>query len=98
MTACFHFTGRNFLNRATLSLSIEEIRKVLSTVPCSSGFSLNVGSLEELEISNFEVSAVDGFVETKITGYGYHFNMYVCMCTCVLAIHLPCKCCASCCL
>ena len=68
-------TARNFINRATLTSSYEEIQKILQEVPCSSGFSLNVGTFkDDMMISNFEV-APSGVVETKIKGYGYHFNM-----------------------
>lgn len=69
--------ARNFINRATLTSSYEEIQKILQEVPCSSGFSLNVGTFKgDMTISNFEV-APSGVVETKVKGYGYHFNMYL---------------------
>ena len=76
---CFS-AGRNFLNRALLSLSYSEIVRTLKDKElfCSSGFSLNVGwrnSSGGFVVSNFEISS-EGAMETQYkSGYGYHFNM-----------------------
>ncbi len=62
-------------------MDLEDIVDTLESVPCSSGFSLNVGSLgngggggEGMSVSNREV-APTGVTVKQITGYGYHFNM-----------------------
>lgn len=66
-----------------MSLSYPEIPGFLKRTPCSSGFSLNIGDLDTLDVSNVEVSS-DSVVHTKYgNGTGYHFNMlvhrFVCM-------------------
>ena len=50
--------------------------QTLHQVPCSSGFSLNIGDLNSLTVANVEVWS-GGLVETPISGYNYHFNMLV---------------------
>ena len=58
-----------------MSLPYDEVPNVLTRVRCSSGFSLNIGDLDTLKISNIEVSP-DGAVHTEYgMGTGYHFNM-----------------------
>lgn len=76
--------GRNFLNRALLSLPYSEIVKTVKQKDlfCSSGFSVNVGWKDTqnsggFAVSNFELS-LEGAVETQYkSGYDYHFNMYL---------------------
>ena len=76
-------SARNYLNRLTLSVTREELLTTLSSVPCASGFSLNLASLDDLTVANVEVWS-GGISILNISGYNYHFNMYVCMYLCLL--------------
>lgn len=69
--------ARNYLNRLALSVNSDEYLAALHSIPCASGFSLNVGLLDSLAVTNVEVwpGGVDVY---KVSGYNYHFNMYVC--------------------
>lgn len=68
-------TARNFINRAVISLSYDAIPNFLRSMPCSAGFSLNIGDLRTQKVSNIEVSP-EGMVQTEfVNGTGYHFNM-----------------------
>jgi hypothetical protein len=73
---------RNYLNRLTLSVNNEQLIETLHSVPCSSGFSLNIGQLDSLAVTNVEVwpGGVNVF---KVAGYNYHFNMYGFLYQCV---------------
>jgi hypothetical protein len=46
---------RNYLNRLALSLDSQQLLEALNSVPCASGFSLNVGLMESLAVMNVEV-------------------------------------------
>ena len=76
-------SARNYLNRLTLSVTSEELLTTLSSVACASGFSLNLASLDDLSVANVEVWS-GGISILNISGYNYHFNMYVCMYLCLL--------------
>ena len=66
--------------RATTSLSLEELRSTLHSVLCATGFSVTVAPFGGMEMSNFEI-APSGATEKSISGYDYHFNMWVYRCT-----------------
>ncbi len=69
--------ARNFLNRAILCLPYSKVPDFLESKSCSSGFSLNIGNLATLNMSNIEVSPTTT-VHTKYgNGTGYHFNRLV---------------------
>ena len=53
---------------------MEGVADILYKFPCTSGFSLNVGSVSYVNVLNFEVSP-EGIWRTIIDGYDYHFNM-----------------------
>ena len=67
--------ARNYLNRLSLSADYAQLLSTLHSVPCSSGFSLNVGQLDSLAVTNLEVWP-GGISVFKVSGYNYHFNMY----------------------
>ena len=67
--------ARNYLNRLSLSADYAQLLSTLNSVPCSSGFSLNVGQLDNLAVTNLEVWP-GGISVFKVSGYNYHFNMY----------------------
>ena len=67
--------ARNYLNRLSLSADYAQLLSTLHSVPCSSGFSLNVGQLDNLAVTNLEVWP-GGISVFKVSGYNYHFNMY----------------------
>ena len=54
----------------------EELLQTLHQVPCSSGFSLNIGLLYQGSVTNVEVWP-GGVAVTPVSGYSYHFNMLV---------------------
>lgn len=66
--------ARNYLNRLTLSVDYAQLISTLHSVPCSSGFSMNVGELDSLAVTNIEVWP-GGISVFKVSGYNYHFNM-----------------------
>ena len=68
--------ARNYLNRLSLSADYEQLMSTLNSVPCSSGFSLNVGHLGSLAVANVEVWP-GGVSVFNVSGYNYHFNMQV---------------------
>ena len=70
------FTARNYLNRLALSVDTAQFLSTLQSTPCSSGFSFNIGQLDSLAVTNMEVWP-GGFNVFKVSGYNYHFNMYV---------------------
>jgi hypothetical protein len=60
-----------------MSVSYAGMANFLESTSCSSGFSLNVGDLNTLSMSNFEVSSED-VVQTRYENEsGYHFNQLV---------------------
>ena len=69
----FFFAARNFLNRALVGQTVETMISILDTYRCASGFSVNLGSLEDLSVVNIEVSPT-GYQKTCVNGYSYHFN------------------------
>lgn len=78
MLICFlviliYLAARNFLNRALVGQTVEAMISILDTYRCASGFSVNLGSLEDLSVVNIEVSPT-GYQKTCVNGYSYHFN------------------------
>ena len=71
------YVARNYLNRLGLSVDGKEFLAALNSVPCASGFSLNLGNLASLTVANVEVWS-GGTNVFQVSGYNYHFNMYVC--------------------
>ncbi|CAI8008523.1 hypothetical protein GBAR_LOCUS5833 [Geodia barretti] len=65
---------RNYLNRLGLSVDGQEFLAALNSVPCASGFSLNLGNLASLTVANVEVWS-GGANVFQVSGYNYHFNM-----------------------
>lgn len=68
--------ARNFLNRALVGQRLDTMINILDTYRCVSGFSVNLGCLEDLSVINIEVSPT-GYQKTCVDGYGYHFNAYL---------------------
>ena len=68
--------ARNYLNRLGLSVDGQQLLATLNSVPCASGFSLNLGRLDTLTVANVEVWS-GGANVFDVSGYNYHFNMCV---------------------
>ena len=66
--------ARNYLNRLVLSVDSEQLLATLNSLPCASGFSLNLGRLDTLGVANMEVWS-GGVSVLNVSGYNYHFNM-----------------------